>query len=491
MNHVARSDDQPDGTDRQPPDSHVRDVEPRLPAGGPWSPPYRRLTIGILLTIAGTAFEALAVATILPDTVDDLGGLGLYGWVFSAFMLTNIVGLAIAGGESDIRGPGRSLVIGATLFVAGLAIGGLAPTMTILIGGRTVQGLGAGFLSSSAYVAIGRGYPPSAKPRMLALVSSAWVIPGLAGPALSGLVAQHIGWRWVFLGLIPPMVGAALLELPALVRIRGSGVSLRDRRRIARAVQLAAGASLLLVGFSIDNLLLAGEAIAAAAVIGWPALRALAPPGTLRAAPGLPAAVATMALLNLTFFGVDAFIPLMLTETRDRSLAFAGLVLTSTTVLWTTGSWLQERLVRQTSRRLLVQRGLALVAIGILLVTMVLSPRVPVTGAIVAWSIAGLGIGLAYATLSLIILETARPGEEGGATASLQLASVLGVALGTGIGGGLIRLLSDGDDASRASILLQNLLMVGVTVLALGVATRLPGLPGQRADVGEPHPTGP
>ncbi len=64
-----------------------------LPPGGPWSPAYRLLTAGILLTIGGTAFEALAVATILPATVEDLGGIGLYGWAFSAFMMAALIGI--------------------------------------------------------------------------------------------------------------------------------------------------------------------------------------------------------------------------------------------------------------------------------------------------------------------------------------------------------------------------------------------------------------
>ncbi len=74
-------------------------------ADGVWSPRYRRLTLGLVLIVAGTAFESLSVAATLPATVRDLGGLALYGWVFSAFMLTTIIGLAIAGSEADRRGP--------------------------------------------------------------------------------------------------------------------------------------------------------------------------------------------------------------------------------------------------------------------------------------------------------------------------------------------------------------------------------------------------
>src|SRR5215212_8834924 len=81
------------------------EVSSSMPAGGPWSSFYRRTTVGLILMVVCTAFEALAVATVMPATVDDLGGLGYYGWAFSAFMLANLIGLVIAGDEADRRGP--------------------------------------------------------------------------------------------------------------------------------------------------------------------------------------------------------------------------------------------------------------------------------------------------------------------------------------------------------------------------------------------------
>src|SRR5215216_6248468 len=168
--------------------------KPTLPPGGPWCRPYRRTTAGLLLTVAAGAFEALAVATIMPATVDDLGGLGYYGWAFSAFMLANLVGLVLAGDEADRRGPAVPFVGGVAAFTIGLLVGGLAPAMIVLIVGRAIQGFGGGLVNAVAYVAIGRGYPEKARPRMMALLSTAWVVPGLIGPVVAGLIATHIGW---------------------------------------------------------------------------------------------------------------------------------------------------------------------------------------------------------------------------------------------------------------------------------------------------------
>src|SRR5215211_4509326 len=247
------------------------------PIEGPWSPKYRMVTIGLLLTVTGSAFESLAVATILPSIRDDLGGLAYYGWVFSAFFLANLIGLTVSGGESDLYGPSRPLVAGVTLFVAGLVMGGLAPSMPVLIAARAIQGFGGGTIYSVAYVVIGRGYPEAAKARMLALMSTAWVVPGLVGPALAGLIADHIGWRWVFLGLAPLPIIAAAMTLPNVRSIPAGLAVKRDTARIMRAVQLSAGAGLLLTGLGRSNLLLAVPLAIGGVALMWPALRYLLP----------------------------------------------------------------------------------------------------------------------------------------------------------------------------------------------------------------------
>jgi len=159
-------------------------------AGGLWSAQRRALTLGLVLTITFIASEALAVVTIMPVVARDLGGLGLYGWVFSAFMLGNVVGIVTAGRQADRYGPARPFLGGLVLFGAGLTIAGLAPTMLVLVGGRALQGIGAGAVPAVAYVAIGRSLPEHLRPRMMAVLSTAWVLPGLIGPAVSAAVAS-------------------------------------------------------------------------------------------------------------------------------------------------------------------------------------------------------------------------------------------------------------------------------------------------------------
>ena len=104
---------------------------------GVWAPARRRLTLGLVLTITLVAFEALAISTVLPVVSDDLGGLGLYGWVFSGFFLGSLLGIVAAGQQADARGTAAPFAAGLVLFAAGLLVGGLAPSMGVLVGTPT------------------------------------------------------------------------------------------------------------------------------------------------------------------------------------------------------------------------------------------------------------------------------------------------------------------------------------------------------------------
>jgi MFS family permease len=438
-----------------------------------WSRSYRMLTIGLILTVTGAAFEALAVATTLPATAKDLGGLTLYGWVFSAFMLSNVIGIIVAGGEADRQGLARPFIVGVALFVVGLLIGGLAPSMLVLISGRAVQGFGAGIISSTAYIVIGRGYPESTKPRMLAVISSAWVVPGLVGPALAGVIADHVGWRWVFLGLAPLPLIAACLAWPALRRFGQVSDAPRDWQRIGLAVRMAIGVGLLMAGLGSASLPIAAGLIGLGLALGLPAVRRLLPPGTLRAAPGLPATIAANGLLNVAFFGVDAFVPLALIAVRGQTATFAGMALTAATIGWTSGAWIQAHFAPSRNRRMLVGVGLVLTTLAIALSAVVLTTTISPLLGVVAWALAGLGVGLSFSTLTLVVLETASAGQEGRATSAVQLTNVLGVALGAGVGGVLVGYASAAGGLPTRGILIQDLLMIGVIVLAACAARRL------------------
>ncbi|MGH2470789.1 MAG: MFS transporter, partial [Candidatus Limnocylindria bacterium] len=356
---------------------------------------WRGLTVGLVLNVTFVAFEALAIATIMPLVAADLGGIALYGWVFSAFLLADLVGIVLAGELADRFGPALPFGAGLAVFALGLLIGGLAPSMPVLVAARAVQGFGAGAIPAVAYVVIGRTYPDALRPRMFAILSTAWVVPGIAGPALAAFIGDNVGWRPVFLGLLPLVIVAGSLALRELRSVPG------NPDRVARgvlvdAVRVAVGAGLALGGLQARDILISPALIAIGLVLGVPALRNLLPPGTFRARGPLPAAVLSRGILTFAFFAADVFVPLTVTTIRGESVILSGLALTGGTIAWTTGAWIQERTVLRVGAAPLVQNGFLLIAVGIAGMGLVLTGAVPAWLCVPVWSIAGLGIGIAY-----------------------------------------------------------------------------------------------
>ncbi|HEY7207047.1 MAG TPA: MFS transporter [Gaiellaceae bacterium] len=402
-----------------------------------WAPEWRGLTVGLVVTVTLVASEALAVATILPLVARDLDGLSLYGWVISAFFLGTLVGLVIGGEEVDRRGPATPFAVSLAFFAAGLVTAGLAPAMWVVVTGRVLQGLGAGALPAISYAAIGRTIPDALRPRVFAILSTAWVIPGIAGPGAAAAVAAAFGWRAVFLGLLPFVVAAGTVAYRALRPIGPPDQPSEAAHRIVPALGLAAAAALALAALQ-QRSLVSFVLLPASFLVGWRPARTLFPPGTLRAAPGLPATVLVRGLLIFGFFGADTFVPLMLVQVRGESTALAGAALTSATLAWTTAAWVQARYVLRLGARMFVRTGLVVVVVGVAATAVTLLPEVPPATAVATWGVAGFGIGLAYSVLSLTTLREASPGQEGTASASLNLAENLGVAFGAGIGGAAV-----------------------------------------------------
>jgi len=451
------------------------------PDRGAWAPDRRLLTAGLIGLVTAAAFEGMAVPTVLPAMVRELGGLDLYGWAFSAFWLTNIVGITLAGSDADRRGPARSLIVGTILFAAGMVVSGLADGMPAVIAGRAIQGFGSGAIGSVVYAAIARAYAPTARPRMIALVSSAWVVPGLIGPALAGFVADAASWRWVFLGIVVPVLvmGTAVYpQLAALGRVeRTTEPARRDSRRALDAAQLATGSTLILTALSIGQPIVAAVLLVVGGVLAVAALRHLLPRGSLRLAPGRPSVVVAVFAVAFAFFGTEAYVPLTVVEVRGASVTLGGIALSAAAVTWAAGAWLQARAAAASIRRSVVVVGAALIGAGIAITSLVLLPAAPLLVAALGWGVAGLGMGLAYSMLALLMLESAPPGEEGISSAALQLMFTLGTAFGAGVGGAVIALADAGTLELAGALGIVNAMMLVVAVAAVLVALRVPPRP--------------
>lgn len=183
---------------------------------------YRALSIGIVSVVLLIAFEATAVGTAMPVAARELHGVPLYAFAFSGYFTTSLFGMVLAGQWADRRGPLAALTTGIGAFAAGLLLAGTAGTMWVFILGRAVQGLGGGLVIVALYVVVGRAYPERLRPAIMAAFAAGWVVPSIVGPLASGAVTEHLGWRWVFIG-IPVLVVLPLAMALPQIRRRASG----------------------------------------------------------------------------------------------------------------------------------------------------------------------------------------------------------------------------------------------------------------------------
>ncbi|MFC4908973.1 MFS transporter [Actinomadura gamaensis] len=425
-------------------------------------------TLGIVLVVTLLAFEAMAVGTVMPLTARDLHGLSLYGWGFSATLIASLLTTVLAGGWVDRSGPARPLLAGLALFVAGLAVAGAAPTMWTFIGARTLQGLGVGVAMVAVYVLIARVYPEELRPRVFAALSAAWVLPSLIGPAIGGIVAQHAGWRWVFLGLIPLVVPAAALLVPALRDMRPAErppARTKPSRYVA-AVAVAGGAGVLLYGLQHPGLVLVVGVAAGLVALGF-GLPKMLPAGTMRFRRGLPSVVLVRGMLSGAFFGMDVFIPLALTSLHKFSPAEAGVVLTLGGLGWSAASQVQGRSRRP--RQFFVRLGAVLVTAGI--AAAAVAVQVSGWAAAPAWVLGGAGMGFAIGSLSVLMLNDSPEDEQGVNSASLQIADNLGSSLFVGASGALVAAL--GTDRMGTGLAVAGVLLTALAAVGVLAATRL------------------
>lgn len=395
---------------------------------------FRGATLGIVLVVTLLAFESMAVGTVMPVVAGDLDGLALYAWGFSATLITSLLSTVLAGGWVDRSGPTRPFLIGLGVFVAGMVVAGAAPSMWVFVAGRAVQGLGTGVPLVALYVVIARVYPEDLRSRVFAALSAAWVLPSLIGPAAGGALAEHAGWRWVFLGLVPLVIPPALLLLPVLRGIAPSGAApVPGRSRYPAALCVAAGTGVLLYGLDGTGWTMLPAVLAGLAGLAF-GLPRLVPAGTLRLRRGLPSVILVRGLLSGAFFGTEVFIPLALTRLHDFSATQAGIVLTVGALGWSAASQIQGRSER--SREFFALLGAVLVTAGIVLATVALQ----LSGwlAAPAWIIGGAGMGFSIGSLSVLLLDLSAEDEQGVNSSALQISDTLGSSLVVGVAGALV-----------------------------------------------------
>ena len=443
---------------------------------------HRLTSAGLLLLVTFVAFEAMAVGTAMPTAVAELHGLAWYAWPFSAFLVASVTGIVVGGDLGDRRGVRLVLPWGVAAFAAGLLIAGTAGSMVVFVGGRAVQGLGAGVIAVLLYVIAGQAYEATLRPRLFGAMATAWVLPALVGPLVAGLITAHASWRWVFLGLLPLILVGLVLVLPALRSLSAPEPAAgRGPARWCWSVVAGLGiGALQYAGQRRDLPALALAVAGAAALVAG--LRPLLPAGTGRARPGLPAVVASRGLLAGAFFGLDALLPLTLTQVHGYSPTAAGVPLTAGAIGWAAAAQLQGRFPGVPRARVL-RLGFVLLAVGLAATALAALPALGGWPAYGTWAVAGLGMGLGMPSVGILLLDASPVHRRGADSAALQIADVTASALCVGLAGVLVAAAT----AGAFSLPLAVTGSIAVFVLLALAGVRVAG----RAAAPAPTPAGP
>ncbi len=400
----------------------------------------RPLTVvALLLGMFLAAMEMTVVSTAMPTAVGDLGGIHLYAWAFTSYMLAATVTVPIHGKLADLYGRKPVMLAGVALFLAGSFACGRAGSMEQLVAFRTVQGLGAGAIQPIALTIVGDLFDVRERARMQGFFGAVWGLAGLVGPLLGGALVHWLSWRWVFYINVPMGLGCAAV----LVLAYHERPERHDHRLdVAGAVLLAAAVlALLAAARSRTAGLIAVPA--AAVVLGaflWVERRAREPliPLDLFAQRVMAVSSATGALVGAAMISTVTYVPLYVQAVLGGSPTDAGGTIAPMAIGWPLASTLGGRLLPRLGYRVLIRGGLCLSLVAAVGLAVWLRPG---TGLAVPRLLTGLyGLGLGFANTPLVIaVQTSVPwNRRGVATASTMFFRTIGGTLAVGILGGVL-----------------------------------------------------
>lgn len=427
---------------------------------------HRPLIIGLLGTMTFIAFESFAITTALPVIVDDFGADRWYSLAYASTLTAALVGMTIGGTWADRRGVRVPMAVGGTAFLIGIALCVVAPTIELFVAGRLLQGFGGGINSVVLYVVIAQCIPAELHSRTFGLLTAAWLLPGISGPLLAGVLVEFVGWRTVFaLALVGS--GASLTIL--LVAVRGS-VQLRNGTAVFGsrgrwAMVAAAGVlALHLAGQQTVPILVLGS-LGAVSLIGLSATRLL-PQGTFRIRPGIPRATVLRGLLGATVAATDIYLPLYLQRQLGYSPSSSGLIVALGAIGWIFGAWLQGRSSGGDGGSALIPRAVVLVFVGPVGAWLFIAGAIPVPALVVACIVMGTGMGLAYPRITATVLTESTEAEYGANSSGLQISESMNQSILIAVSGAVLSL------AIAHEFLIAYTLIAGVGGAAVLVARR-------------------
>jgi EmrB/QacA subfamily drug resistance transporter len=393
----------------------------------------------ILLALFLGALDQTIVGPVLPTIARDLNGIDLYTWVVIAYLVTSTAAIPVYGKLSDLYGRKPLLVVGICFFLFGSILSGLSQTMWQLILFRGVQGLGAGALFPISLAVIGDLFTPAERGKYQGLFGAVFGIAFLVGPAIGGLLTEHLSWHWIFFVNVPIGLVSLYLIGRLLPTVRTAGA--RFTLDIPGVILLTAAIVPTLIALTLAET----SSWVDPAVLGWFAvglisLAAFLFTETRAEDPVIPLdlfknrtfAVSAVATL-FAIFGFSTliiFLPLWFQVVQGDSPTASGYALFPFLAGLIFSSILAGQIVSRTGRyKILVAGAMAVLTVGLAFFTNLRDDTS--TPALWAWMlIAGLGVGPTMAIFTLIVQNDVPFARLGTATSDLTLIRQIGTSLG-------------------------------------------------------------
>jgi EmrB/QacA subfamily drug resistance transporter len=399
---------------------------------------------GVMLVIFLFAIDATIVSTSMPTIVAKLGGLDLYSWVFSIYMLTSALTTPVFGKLADLYSKRRLMLIGIAIFLIGSTLCGAAESMQAMIVFRAIQGLGGGAIYALSFIVIGAIFPADQRAKMQGIISGIWGVASVLGPLAGGIIVDHTSWRWIFFVNLPliaiatALIVIGLKEKPSERRrpnldVLGAAALLAGLLLIFYALAQSAHAHRSLTGETAGFL---GAGIAVLIFFYFVEKRAAEPLVPLNLfGIGLYRSTTVVATLSaMGVFGAISYLPLYLQGVLGFSASRAGLVVLVLSSFWTAGSLLAGRWINSFGYRVVAAMGTALLSFGYLLFVVPLFGNGLAT-AIVSASAIGLGMGMANLTTLVAAQGAVKPQQLGVATSTIMLFRTFGSAFAVSLMG--------------------------------------------------------
>jgi MFS family permease len=407
----------------------------------------RAVTAALVLVTALASFESTVVSTAMPTIIGDLGGLPLYAWVFSIYLLTSTVAMPVYGRLADIHGRRRLMLVAIAVFLTGAVTCAFARSMPQLIAARAIQGFGAAGLIPIALTVSADIYSLEERARIQGLFSGVWGFAALVGPLIGAFLTVHFGWRSIFSINIP--LGAIAFFLVA-TRLKESRASLPDPVDVAGASTLALGVTLVLFAVLRSSPTAAGTSLlprAGLLLAGAVSLGVFARLQTRREHPLVPpdlfrrweTASPYLAgiLLGTTIYGVDTFVPLFVQGAHGGTAGAAGAVVTPLIFFWATSAAAAGRMILRFGFRRTARLGAVLVLVGLAGLVAAALANAGVVWISAACGVVGAGLGPSSISQVLAIQHIAPERQRGVATSLVPFFRTVGGSIGVGALGGV------------------------------------------------------